>query len=432
MRNSLALALCVLSFAGAAWGKTTVARRAPSDFHRLAEVDAPALTPGEAYAVSLSYDAIAMLRFKGELRLFDSRGVEIPSVIHTRKERRTVSRSLTIYDSAWEPGLIQTLAVDRGAAAREAINEFTLTITDRQYNARVQVHGRDGDEEWRIVRDNLHLIRHAIPAENIRYTHNTLRVPLSRFRYFRFLIAASGRTGPLTVTGVAVQQIMPDPDAFLRREVFPVRWTNPKDPDERREYWLFDLGATYLGMTELHLQFGDGDFARPARLQAWDPKRKRPGRHLARAMLYRYGDDSQTALKGFAADAQRLVLVIDHGDNAPLPLTGATAARPKLEVRFLAEGGITPPLRLYVKPDEARTPNYDLAKRLAKRKDVQYTALAHGIVIENAGYAEPIPPLSERVPYLLYAFVVPVVLLMGWYIARVVKAGVPADPPPAG
>ncbi len=41
------------------------------------------LAVGEAYSVPLSREAVAMLRRGGELRVFDARELEIPSLVHT-------------------------------------------------------------------------------------------------------------------------------------------------------------------------------------------------------------------------------------------------------------------------------------------------------------------------------------------------------------
>ncbi len=54
-----------------------------------------------------------------------------------------------------------------------------------------------------------------------------------------------------------------------------------------------------------------------------------------------------------------LVLVVDEGDNAPLPLTKARLLLPSYRLRFFHAGGT--PLRLVYGRDDLQPPQYDLA-----------------------------------------------------------------------
>ena len=68
-----ALAVCALLAAAAP--------RTPSDFQLHAEIEVLApLRAGEAYAVAMERDVIAAHRRSRELRVFDARGREVPSL----------------------------------------------------------------------------------------------------------------------------------------------------------------------------------------------------------------------------------------------------------------------------------------------------------------------------------------------------------------
>ena len=54
-----------------------------------------------------------------------------------------------------------------------------------------------------------------------------------------------------------------------------------------------------------------------------------------------------------------LVLVVDEGDNAPLPLTKARLLLPSYRLRFFHAGGT--PLRMVYGRDDLQPPQYDLA-----------------------------------------------------------------------
>ncbi len=108
-------------------------------------------------------------------------------------------------------------------------------------------------------------------------------------------------------------------------------------------------------------------------------------------------------------------------------MRGARASRPRQQVRFLVDASVADPLGLYFTPDEAREPKYDLPRRLREYGIADFTALSHGPLGDNPAYAQAPPPLSERVPYLLTAAVIALVLGLGWYIARTLRAGLPPE-----
>ncbi|MDH3213169.1 MAG: DUF3999 family protein [Myxococcales bacterium] len=428
MRSRLVLLLVAIGWAALAHAET--GRRAASDFHQVAEIEAvDALAGGRAYSVPLAAEASAALRKGKEVRVYDANGAEVPSLVHTAHARaETVKRPVAIFNDAWVPGLRQTVSVEVEGRGPQPVNEFTFEIADEQYSAKVQVQGSDDAEHWSIVRKDLHLIRHTIPGEKIQYVHNTLRIPTSRFRYYRFLLSQSGRIEPFTIERVAVREVVARGD----RLELPVRlepWQNPRDPDPRHHHWKLDLGRAYLGVNRVRLDIDGRDYARPATLWAWNPELSRPGALLATTVAFQYGNDRHADLEDFATDAEQLVVMIDQGDDAPVRLRGARASRPRQQVRFLGDASRVAPLGLYFTPDQAREPKYDLPRRLREYGIADFTALSHGPLGSNPAYAQPPPPWSERVPYLLTALVLVLVLGLAGYIARTVKAGLPPEAP---
>ncbi|UCE87553.1 MAG: hypothetical protein JSU66_07520, partial [Deltaproteobacteria bacterium] len=196
-----AAGLALAALPARAEADSATGRRNASDFHEIAEIESrEPLAPGTAYAVPLSQQAISALREGGELRVFDAAGVELPSLVHTAYAREeSVRRPVSIFNRAFEPGLVQTLSVEVEDRTQVEVNEFSFEIEDEDYNVRVQVEGSDDASAWRTIRDDLHLIRHTVPDQKIRYVHNVLRIPTSRFRYFRFTLAAPGREEPLEI-----------------------------------------------------------------------------------------------------------------------------------------------------------------------------------------------------------------------------------------
>ena len=429
-RAGAALALGGLALVAA--GPAQTERRAASDFHRRVPVEGQ-MVPGAAYAVPLSQELVAALKKGGEVRLFDAEGREVPSLVTTAHSRsEIVERPVTIFNQAWQPDGTQTLTVEQTDRVHQAVNEFVFDIADEQYNVRVRVEGSQRGEEWLTVGDGLHLIRHTVKKQKIRYVHSVLRVPTARFPLYRFTLTPTHpleeEFEPLEIEGVKVRQVVKR-GSSLSAPVELERMEDPRDEDTRHHYWKLDLGRENLGVNRVQLTIRAVDFARSASLWEWSATRGRRTRELASTVLFRYGTDVQMEFGGFVSDVPVLVLMIDQGDDEPVEVAAARASRPRQQLRFLAPNGAALPLALHFEPDEPREPKYDLDRKLRERRLTSFTELAHGALEPNPGYKAPPEPRSEQVPYLLYAFVVPLVLGLGWYVARTIQRGVPDESP---
>jgi hypothetical protein len=317
------------------------------------------------------------------------------------------------------------------------VNEFRFDVADADYNARVRVEGSQDGASWQVLRDGLHLIRHTVAQEEIDYRHDVLRVPTARFRFYRFTLRPlvppereqDPARAPLEITGVAVREVVRR-GAVLSLRVVPERYEDEQDRDPRHHYWKLDLGHADLGVDHVAFSVPESDFARSASLWEWSPERGRRTRMLASSVAFHYGDDVHTEFSGFTTDARLLAMRIDQGDDLPVSVAAAVASRPRQQVRFLAPADVRPPLALHFWPDAAREPRYDLERRLREHEITAFSELGHGPLEENPAYVAPAAPRSERIPYLLYLLVVPLVAGLGWYVARTIQRGVPPEAPP--
>ncbi len=413
-------------------------RRVASDFHRRALVDGP-VAPDQAYAVPLSSEAVAALKHGGELRVFDAAGREIPSLVHSADSRgEVVDRPVTIFNQAWSEDGSRTVSVELRDRKPQPVNEFVFELADEEYNARVRVEAGQDGENWQILRDGLHLIRHTVKREKIAYRHNVLRVPTARFRFYRFTLRPTQPPGervdpaqePLVINGLAVREVVQRGSALALRATLE-RFDDDRDADSRHHYWKLDLGRANLGVDRVDFTIPATDFARSVGLWEWSAERGRRTRQLATGVAFHYDDDVHTEFTDFATDARVLVMMIDQGDDEPVDVTAARASRPQQQVRFLGPRALELPLALYLDPDEAREPRYDLARRLHEHEIASFTELRLDALEPNPGYAKAPEARSEQIPFLLYALVLPLVAGLGWYIVRTIQRGVPPEEPPA-
>lgn len=437
MRRGAAWIACAVGAAFASGAAAQVDRRESSDFHRRALVEG-LVTPGEAHAVPLSTEAVAAFEKGGELRVFDAAGREIPSLVHSAVSHREVlDHPVAIFNRAWSQGGSQTLSIEIEGRVPQSVNEIVFDIADEEYSARVRVEASQDAAHWQIVGEGLHLIRHTVEREKIAYLHNVLRVPTARFRFYRFTLRptlpeaseAEANDAPLEIEGVAVREVVRRGSA-LSLSAKLERYDDLQDDDARHHHWKLDLGTENLGVDQVTFTVPAADFARSASLWEWSPERQRRTRRLASTVAFHYGDDVHTEFTGFSTNARVLVLMIDQGDDEPVTVTSARASRPRQQVRFLGPATATAPIALYFDPDEPRAPRYDLARRLREHEITSFVELNLGPLEGNPAYAEPAEPRSERIPYLLYALVIPLVAGLGWYVVRTIQRGAPPENPP--
>ena len=429
-----------LAFAVSSPAAADDAARSPRDFHRRARIEGE-LAPGQAHGVPLGVEAVAAYRSGGELRLFDAQGREIPSLVQPEpSSRKTVERAARIFNRAWKEDGTLTISTELKAVsaeladpAPELVDEFVLKLDADDYHMRARVEGSDDGQDWRILADGLHLIRHRVANEDIEYAHDVLRVPPSRYRSYRFTLVPQATprgddASPRSVSELSVRRSA----APGRRQEVPVaiaRMDDLRDDEPRHHYWRLELPYAALGVDRVELEIGGGDFARPASLWEWSDDRQRRVRRLASSVVFRFGDDSDTSLEGFATDARTLALRVDQGDDTPVPVARVAATRAQLRLAFIAPETTSLPLTLHVEPDEPQEPRYDLARRLEARSITTFRELSHAALEPNPGYAARPAPRSEQLPFLLYLVVVPFIVGVALYVARTVRRGATNDDP---
>jgi Protein of unknown function (DUF3999) len=141
----------------------------------------------------------------------------------------------------------------------------------------------------------------------------------------------------------------------------------------------------------------------------FDVKASKPWRHAdeetaGRPLALGVGSTTDTDLR----------LVIDEGDNAPLPITAARLLLPSYRLRFYHPGG---PVRLVYGRQDLDAPRYDLALLAPQVMGAAATEIGAAAVTTTAG-AEQSPFISPRTFWVVLS--IAVVVLLG-LIVRLVR-----------
>lgn len=147
----------------------------------------------------------------------------------------------------------------------------------------------------------------------------------------------------------------------------PERLTSGRDPSTTRSRYRIRLPYASLPASRLVIQTDSRVFDRAVELQmtptAVDDPRARSGPVTIAAAAWR-NTDPELAAPALTMDlpalrVAELSLVIDEGDNAPLPLRDATLLLPAYRLRFFRDA--TTPLTLLYGRSDIGAPRYDLA-----------------------------------------------------------------------
>ncbi|MCM2333226.1 MAG: hypothetical protein NDI82_04680, partial [Anaeromyxobacteraceae bacterium] len=170
-----------------------------------------------------------------------------------------------------------------------------------------------------------------------------------------------------------------------------------------------------LPAARLVLSTGSRLFERRVRVHEERPSAEGGPRLLAEA-AWRHADPERAAAPLTvplpATGAARLLLEVDDGDNAPLPLEAPRLLLPGWRLRFLHPGG---PLRLLHGADGVEAPRYDLALLAPRLR----AAPAVEVVLGPA--APPAPPALVRPATLAWGALVVGVAAMLWLLSRLVR-----------
>lgn len=191
------------------------------------------------------------------------------------------------------------------------------------------------------------------------------------------------------------------------------------------------VGLPYARLPEAHLvlETSARTFRREVQLsEERPPDRRRRDRwaDVIAVSVWQHTDESIAApalvLDAGNRDATRLLLTIDEGDNAPLPLTVVRLRLPAWRMRFYRPADT--PLRLLYGSRDAVAPEYDLAL-------LRTTVM--GESAEDVS-ASPEPVTKDRAaiisPRVFWGFLIAAVLVLAALIARLATSRSSEDPSP--
>ena len=303
-------------------------------------------------------------------------------------------------------------------------SEVQIQTSSVNFQRRVSVSASDDGESWRVLQDNGTIFHLSIPERGFSAGDTSVRYPSSSARFLRVQIFDEDQE-PLAISGAVVlfaQTLEP------RRHSLPLGIVERIENAERKQTVLM-LQASHPGFPAdtIHLDIPHRNFYREVVVEGsydsiyWIPLQS--GEILYDFDTPRFvGDDREIR---FGESRYRYYrITIFNEDNPPLPVEQPTASGFARKIVFTAAAGETH--RLYYGNPEASAPSYELEKLFPYLITEDLPVARLGPRDVNPAFDAPVPrpvgePFTERYPWLLPGVVALAALLVGIFLASLIR-----------
>ncbi|MBI4236738.1 MAG: DUF3999 family protein, partial [Chloroflexi bacterium] len=354
---------------------------------------------------------------------------EVPyKLLVERGEERRGSINVTLRDLGHVPGQYTSFVVDLG---REGVlhNELEVLTPSQNFQRRVVVEGSGDGQLWAVVQEKGQIYDFTIVERGFTSRYLRVRYPSSTARYLRVRII-NGAEPPLDVTGAV---------AYFSQEL-PPRETEAvatiagrqEESEKRRTMLLLELGSPGFPSSRLSIATSQENFYRQVSLEGSDDAQAWVSIQGSE-VLYSYNTPkfvgSKLSVQYPESTYSYLRLTILNEDNPPLPVSEARAYGFLRRVIFSASPGGT--YRLSYGNATARQPSYELERIFPYLVTENLPAAQLGPHTANPLFTIPQKPLTERYPWLLPTAVALAGVLIGLFLANLLREVRRLLPPPA-
>lgn len=350
-----------------------------------------------------------------------------------RGEQRRGSIAVTVLDLGHLPGQHTSFVADLGQGG-VLHNELEIRTTSQNFQRRVVVEGSPDSETWMVLQEQGQIFDFTVIERNFT-THDTrVQYPPSTARYLRIRVI-NDEEPPLEITGAVAyftQELAPK-ETELRATLI----SREEETGERKTLLVLDIGNQGFPSNRLSFVIPRENFYRAVRLEGsndveiWSTVQNSE-------TLYSYNTPkfvgSKLSLSYPEATFRYFRLTIFNEDNAPLPVASATIHGILRKLIFSASPGGN--YQIYYGNAEARAPSYELERifpyLVTENLPVAQLGAhkANPLFVPPPEPALPPKPFTERYPWLLPTAVAGAALLIGLFLANLLRQVRKLLPPP--
>jgi len=352
-------------------------------------------------ALTLDAEILASTRDDDrELRIFDAAGKEVPYELRVLRGERNVESFKASEVSRSTVGDAAQITLDLGENPAPH-NQVQIDTEGSNFRRHVTVFGSDDAEQWTPLNESGMILR--LAGNGGAASVNRVPYPASKQRYLRITVARDQQADPEppVIESAAVQRTTVISGAEQAIPAESVTHEMIVEGELKASRYTINLP----GRIPLHkLQFNTpaGSFVRTYQLLGVLGGNIAPFPISAGQLGRSEVNPSKIIMLRFQeVFARQLVLtIVDNGD-APLEISEPTVLTVSRQI-MADVSAAAQPLRLYYGNPAAAAPDYDLKVELKHPLDETVTLFELGLQQLNPAYEAPQPPLSERVPWLIY------------------------------
>ncbi|HXX18776.1 MAG TPA: DUF3999 family protein [Candidatus Acidoferrum sp.] len=371
---------------------------APTDTERLATI----VVPNEVFRWSRTT--------LPDLRIIDDGGAEVGYATRIREGSvNNVPTPTTVVEKSFAPGNYTQLVLNLGAAP-PFHNAVEIQTAETDFIEWVSIEASDDARVWRIVQPRAPFFRF-----HLQYHEGAQVVPYSEnnARYLRIRILDKDKA--FAATGATVYH---KTETEAERVPFAAAFAPGTPSDPKRSAWITDFGGLGAPVSEASFEVaGPAEFIRTVEMFGSDDGIQ--WYRFTQGEIYRYTVDETTQqhlsvqIPFGGAQGRFWKVEVDNADDPPL--SGVTLhlyTRPR-HVYFEQQPGRS--YRLIYGRGYARSPEYDLARRLEATREQGAVTGRVGPEQENSAYTDPHPePWTEKNRFVLWIVVGIAAILLGY------------------
>lgn len=362
-----------------------------------------------------------------DLRLFDAQRRDVPYALRVRNDVDTTEAvKATEFNRVPGAAGASRLSLDLGEQPIEH-NEVEIQTAGTNFRRRARLEGSDDGNSWNELaeRDLVHF-----PSGPSAFIDRTLSYTPSRYRYLQMTVARDPQndTEAVEIGPVTVRRRVKIPGE-LDVQTLPLGEREPvRGEGGPGSAWIFELAGRDVPVDRLLVAVADEAFVRNYYVEAAGPAGfdERFRRVTSGVWQRRAGEPRRDLVAEFGQEvrAARLRLVVTDHRNPPLRLEGVRAAAPARVVIARQTEKSAGPWRLYFGNPQAEAPNYDFARNLPPRIVPRPDRVRIGPRQDNPMYQSEPLPLTERLPWLIYALLSAAVAVLALLILNLARAAI--------
>ena len=367
------------------------------------------------HSISLPQDILNRTNAqKADMRIigYDDLGKEIkvPYLVRSLKDEELVeSEYANIFNESTLDG-VSVYVADKVALGK--INRINLSIGNSNYDGRVKLEGKDGDN-WFTILDDYRIFSFQNEIGNFRYT--TLEIPESEYSSYR--ISLSNIKDPI-LNNISVARNETKVGKYYNTKA-SIR--HIKDDEQRKtSKYLIELNVTSR-ISELTFDVqGDFDHYRRMELSVIiDSVKSKSGWQLLKKSFYTGAiisiEDDKVSFNEVLA--KTIEMTVYNLDDQPLQINSVAARTPQIDLiaRFVSGSGF----QLLYGSSNAIMPRYDLANfKDSIPENLTPLKLGSPTKVESVGEIN-----NFFIPtYALWAIMAVIIAVIGWFTIKMLSS----------